>query len=93
MVGLFGIFFLPGKALTDFTPEYVILFNRADKSDCTIIYYDEIIAWRYIKGRRFDKLEITLENGQIEEVECFARYMVTRYMRTFARSQEKRGKR
>ena len=92
MVGLFGIFFLPGKTLTDFTPEYVILFNRADKSDCTIVYYNEIIAWRYIKGRRFDSLEIVLENGQVENVECFARYMVVRYMRHFAKAQEKRGK-
>ena len=92
-VALFGFFFLPSKVLIEFTMDYVILYNRASKNDCVIVYYDEIVSWQYIKGRKVDRLEIILDDGKVECVECFSRYMVCKYMNYFAKDKQvkKRG--
>lgn len=91
--GLFGFFFMPSKVLLEFTDEYLILYNRASKNDCVIVYYNEIVTWQYLKTAKEDWLIIDLEDGRVEKLECFNRFMVCKYLNEFAKDKQIKAKR
>ena len=87
---IYAIILLPSKVIIDFTNDYLIRYNRPSKSDCVMIYYDEIVMWTYKKGSLEDELIIELIDGHIERVECFNRTRVRMIMNEHARDKESR---
>ncbi len=88
----YAIILLPSKVIIDFCEDYVILYNRPSKTDCMMIYYDEIVTWSYKKGPVEDELIFELINGSKEKVECFNRYKVRGILSEYARDKEIRVK-
>ncbi len=88
----YAIILLPSKVIIDFCEEYVILYNRPAKSDCMMIYYDEIVSWSYKKGSVEDELLFELIDGSKERVECFNRYKVRSILNEYASDKEIRIK-
>ena len=86
----YAIVILPTRVLLDFTEFYVVMYNQASKTDCIMIYYDEIVSWCYRKGALEDELSIELIDGSIERIECFNRHKVRRLMSDLAPSKERR---
>ena len=86
----YAIVILPSRTLLDFTEFYVVMYNQASKSDCIMIYYDEIVSWSYRKGTLEDELSIELIDGSIERIECFNRHKVRRLMSDLAPNKERR---
>lgn len=90
LVSSYCLIFLPSKVLLEFYEQYVIMFNKAAHDDCVMVYYEDIIRWRYIRGTKVDYLVIELADGTREKIECFNYRTVTRYMRMFAADREVR---
>ena len=83
-LGSFCLIFLPSITLLEFRNEYVILYNKAAKTDCVMVYYDEIMSWRYQKGKTSDELIIELNDGHKESIECFNYLYIAKYLNFFA---------
>ena len=91
-IASYCLVFLPSRVLLEFHDDYVIFYNKASHEDCVMIYYEDIMKWRYIKGRKVDYLVVELEDGTRENIECFNYRAVTRYMRMFAADREVKKK-
>ena len=73
LTGLACICFMPRAVLIEFYNDYLILYNKADKNTCTIIYYNEVSSWYYTWGTSRDFLVIELEDGSQEKIEAFSK--------------------
>ena len=69
----------------------MILYNRADKDVCTLVYYDEVSSWNYARGTRRDYLYIELENGRIEKTEGFSRSLFESQMNRFLKDKSRKN--
>ena len=65
------------------------MFNKADKSSCVLIYYDEISSWYYTWSANRDYLYIELENGSTEKIEAFSKTVFEANMNRFVRGKKK----
>lgn len=73
LAGLTCICFMPRAVMVEFYNDYLILYNKADKNTCTIIYYDEVNSWYYTWGTSRDFLVIELLDGTQEKIEAFSK--------------------
>lgn len=89
MLGAFCLFVMPDGVLCEFTKEYLILYNRRHRSDCMLVYWDEIVTWQYEKHASSDDLLIMLVDGSTEKLETYSRG-ICRYMRMYAPDKEVR---
>lgn len=92
IVGSVCICFMPRVTLMEFYYDYLVMYNRADKSSCAIIYYDEIVAWYYSWGATKDYLVIELENGNNEKIEAFSKTIFEAYMSRYLKQKRKKNK-
>ena len=88
LLSLFGLLVMPDKVLCDFHYGYMVLYNENDKSRCNIIYYDDIMSWRYEWHATYDQLFITLVDGTTEEIELYSKSSVKKYLDRFAPNKE-----
>lgn len=84
----FCLLFLPSVTLLEFRNDYLVLYNKASKSDCVMIFYDEILAWRYRRHRSGDELIIELTDGQQECLECFNYFLIAKYLNYYAKGKQ-----
>ncbi len=89
-VGFVALAFMPKVTLMEFYNEYLVMYNRADKDSCVLIYYDEVLSWHYQKGNR-DYLFIELENGTTESIEAFSKYLFEVKMNGFMKEKHRRN--
>lgn len=85
---LFCLFVMPDRILVQFTPDYMIMYNRQDKNEATLIYYDEIVQWQYEYHRSSDTFVVTLKDGSSQSVDMFAKYAISRPMKMFSPFKE-----
>ena len=88
VIAVFGLAFLPERRLVAFYKSYMIVYNEVDRSFCNLLYYDEILSYRYIRGRKYDVLSIEMVDDSVYEVPCFSKSMTTTIMREFAKDKE-----
>ncbi len=86
----FCLLFLPQDILVYFFREYLILYNKADRSKCSLIYYDEVSSWYYSWSAAKDYLYIELIDGSVEKIEAFSRGMFEFKMRMFLKDKQKK---
>lgn len=82
--------FLPGNIMIYFFREYLILYNRADRNQCVLIYYDEVASWYYSWTPSKDYLYIELVDGSVEKLEAFSRSLFEFKMRNFLKDKQKK---
>lgn len=92
IVGSVCICFMPRVTLMEFYYDYLVMYNRADKSSCAIIYYDEVVSWYYSWGATKDFLVIELENGNNEKIEAFSKTIFEAYMSRYLKQKHKKNK-
>lgn len=91
-ISLVCVCFMPRVTLIEFYKEYFVLYNRADKSLCVLIYYSDVISWRYIWTAKKDLLSIELEDGSEEKIEAFSKTIFEAYMYKYLRDKHKKNK-
>ncbi|MBQ6560510.1 MAG: hypothetical protein IJL85_06745 [Erysipelotrichaceae bacterium] len=89
LTSLCVLLFMPKVHLMEFFQEYLVMFNKADKNSCVLIYYDEISSWYYTWSANRDYLYIELENGTTEKIEAFSKTLFEANMNRFARGKKK----
>jgi len=84
----YAIIFLPERKIMTFYKNYLIIFNEIDKDYCNLIYYNEILSYRYVKGHKFDMLIIELSDNRVYELQCFDKNKVLAFMKEYAKDKE-----
>ena len=90
MVALFMLAVMPEKILCEFTDKYLILYNQKDHSRCMMIYWEDIVNWRYEWHAYSDQLWITLVDGISESIELYSKRSVRRWLNRYAPQKELR---
>ena len=67
------LIFLPGRRLIEFYDEYMIVYNKARKDECNIIYYDDVKSWEYKTSVSMDELVLTLNDDSIQKCNAFSK--------------------
>ena len=96
LLGLTSFFFfiLPNHVLIEFTEEFLVLYNRKSKDECTLIYWDEIMNYEYQSNTTgADILSITLIDNTVYTSECFSRNSIILLFNQFAPNKELRRNR
>ena len=89
LMSLVVLLFMPKVHLIEFFQDYLVMFNKADKSSCVLIHYDEISSWYYTWSANRDYLYIELENGTVERIEAFSKTLFEANMNRFVRGKKK----
>lgn len=89
-VSILCICFMPRVTLMEFYYDFLVMYNRADKSKCVIIYYNEVSCWYYTKSVKRDYLIIELENGSVEKIEGFSKTIFESYMSRYLKDKHKK---
>jgi len=91
VIGLIILLLFPNRVLIDFYDNHLVLFNRAAKDDCVIIYYDEIVSWWYTRDIGVDELRIELEDGTIEKINAFSKFEFEKNMNGFVKDKYRKN--
>lgn len=92
VVGIIAVIAMPRVTLMEFFSDYLILYNRADKNTCVIIYYSEVKQWYYTWSAKKDLLTIELEDGTIEQIEAFSKTIFEAHMSRYLKDKRKKNK-
>ena len=84
MVSLFSLLMLPDCKLSEIHQDYIVLYNRHDKSECFIIYYEDMVSWHYEWNPSYDQLVISLVDGSVEKQEVYAKYRIEKWLNSLA---------
>ena len=86
------LLYTPKVTLMEFYNDYLVIYNKADKNNCVLIYYDEVSSWYYAWGGRKDYLYIELEDGSTEKIEAFSKTIFESNMNRHLRDKRKKSK-
>ncbi len=93
VLSLFCLVVMPDKELCRFTKEYLVLFNRHHKDECTLVYWDEIVSWHYEWYKTYDKMVVELIDGSCEIQEMYSLYAIKKEMELHVPNKMKKNKR
>lgn len=93
VLSLFCLVVMPDKELCRFTKDYLVLFNRHHKDECTLVYWDEIVSWHYEWYKTYDKMVIELIDGSCEIQEMYSIYAIKKEMELHVPNKMKKNKR
>lgn len=88
MFALFCLLLLPDRVLVVFNPKFMILNNCIDRSECMMIYWDEIVNWQYEWHPANDNLTITMVDGSMQIIELYSKRRVAKYLNMYAPNKE-----
>lgn len=92
LVGIIAIIAMPRVTQIEFYNDYLVLYNRADKNTCAIVYYNEVKTWYYTWTAKKDILTIELEDGSIEQIEGFSKTIFEANMSRFLKDKHRKNK-
>ncbi|MBQ6333636.1 MAG: hypothetical protein IJI46_00995 [Erysipelotrichaceae bacterium] len=84
------LIYMPRVLLMEFYNEYLVMYNRADKNNCVLIYYEDITSWYYAWGANHDYLYIELADGSKERIEAFSRSIFESNMNRFLKDKKRK---
>ena len=67
------LLFLPGRKLIEFYDNHMIVYNKARKDECNIIFYDDVKSWEYQVSVSNDELILTLVDGSVQKCDGYSR--------------------
>lgn len=88
VIATFSLLVLPDHDLVRFTKDYLVLYNNRDRSMCSLVYWDEIVNWRYERHSTNDYLVISMVDGSSQNVEMFSKASIQSYMDLYAPGKE-----
>lgn len=91
-LSLCAVGFMPKVILMEFYDTFLVLYNRADKNKCELIYYEEIVSWHYSWGANKDYLVIELMDGSSQKLETFSKYLFEYQMNRFLKDKHRKYK-
>lgn len=91
-IGVVAIIAMPRVTLMEFYYDYLVMYNRADKNTCAIIYYSEVKSWYYSWSAKKDILTIELEDGSVEQIEAFSKTIFEAHMSRYLKDKHKKNK-
>ena len=83
--------FLPSRVLAEFSDDYVVLYNRADRNDCVLVYYEDVVSWKYDRGVTEDELTINLEDGTSTRIEAFSKTLFESRFNQYLREKKEKS--
>lgn len=89
IISIVCICFFPRVTLMEFYDDYFVMFNRVDKNSCVLIYYDEVVSWKYVWTAKKDILSIELVDGSQEKIEAFSKTIFEAYMNRYLHGKKK----
>lgn len=92
-LSLFAMWLLPDHMLLQFTPQYLILYNDRERTDCALIYWEDVVQWQYEWHASADILSVKLVNGNCQMIEVYSKRSVAKYFNEFAPGKEVRNSR
>ena len=84
---------LPSRVLIEFYQNYLVLYNHANKNDCEMIYYDEVVKWRYVYGVNYDYVELLLIDDSTHTIDAFSRVKFENFLNRFLKDKKDKTKR
>lgn len=91
-IGVICLIVAPKVTLIEFYNKYMVVYNKADRNTCVIIYYNEVASWYYSRSARRDVLVIELEDGSIERVNAFSKTIFENRMSRYLKDKYRRSK-
>ncbi len=85
------LIYTPRVVLMEFYNDYLVVYNRADKTKCVLIYYEDVLSWYYSRGTSRDYLYIELEEGKQERVEAFSKPVFESNMNRFLKGKNRKN--
>ena len=66
-ISSYALLVMPDRILMQFTDEYLVLYNRKNRDECMLIYWDEILLWQYQKHNKdvYKRQGFTYWNGSL----------------------------
>ncbi len=74
----------------EFYKDYFIMYNRADRNTCMMIYYDDVVSWHYAWSAKKDTLIVELTDGSVEKIEAFSKTLFETNMYIHLREKHKK---
>lgn len=90
LFALFGMAYMPRVVLIEFYKDYLVLYNKADRETCVLIYYEDIASWYYSWGANRDYLYIELADGNTEKIEGFSKTLFESNMNRFLKDKHRK---
>lgn len=91
-VCVLAFLFLPRRIMIEFYGQYLVLYNHANKNDCEMIYYDDVLKWKYNSGVYYDDLEITLVDDSVHIIDGFSKVEYETLMNRFLKDKKDKTK-
>lgn len=73
LLAIICLLFLPNRRLIEFYDTYMIVYNKARKDECNIIYYEDIKSWEYQVKVSYDSLILTLIDDSIQKCNGYSK--------------------
>ena len=86
-----ALIYMPRVLLMEFYNEYLVAYNKADKNNCVLIYYEDITSWYYSRGASHDYLCIELSDGREEKIEAFSKSIFESNMNRFLKNKNRKN--
>ena len=84
---------LPRRILVEFYENYLVLYNHAGKNDCEMIYYEDVVKWRYNYGISYDELQIILTDNSTHTIDAYSKVEYEALMNRFLKDKKDKTKR
>ena len=88
---LFGaacLIFLPNRRIMEFYDDYMILYNKARKDECNIVYYDDVKSWEYKTRVSMDELIIILNDDSIQKIDGYSRIEYENHLNKYLKDKK-----
>ncbi|MBR4470445.1 MAG: hypothetical protein IKS54_03940 [Erysipelotrichaceae bacterium] len=86
-----ALIYMPRVLLMEFYNEYLVVYNKADKNNCVLIYYEDITSWYYSRGASHDYLYIELSDGRQEKIDAFSKSIFESNMNRFLKDKRRKS--
>lgn len=90
-IGIMCAIFMPKVPLIEFYNDFFIMHNRAEKTKCVLIYYNEVKSWFYSWNPTEDFLFVELEDGSVEKIKAFSKTLFEIHMNKYLRNKRLRN--
>ncbi len=87
IVCIYAQLFLPDRILLMFFDEFMVMNNQRG-SECTIVYYDEIVKWKYEYHPSGDMLVLSLVDDTTYSIELFSKLSISKVLNQYCKGKE-----
>lgn len=79
---------LPSRRVIEFYDSFMIVYNKARKDECNMIYYSDVKSWEYKVSVSLDELIITLKDDSVQKVQGYSKTKFENYMNKYLKDKK-----